>query len=145
MSTLYLVACSATKGTQPAPARDLYQGGAFKLARSWVESIGAPWLILSAKHELLSPSTTIAPYEQPLLKEPWPWRRGWAARVMGRLCLETAYVQAQRVVLLAGSTYCEYLVDLLQESGREVLTPLARKGIGEQLGYLSARVREVRP
>jgi hypothetical protein len=64
---------------------------------------------------------------------------------MGRLCLETAYVQAQRVVLLAGSTYCEYLADLLQESGREVLTPLARKGIGEQLGYLSARVREVRP
>ena len=145
MSTLYLVACSATKGKLPAPARDLYQGGCFKLARSWIEAIGAPWLILSARHGVVRPEERIAPYEQALLKAPAPWRLGWAKRVLVRLEEIPSYRSASHVVLLAGSVYAEYLVEGMERRGLQVSAPLARKGIGDQLGYLSGKVREVRP
>lgn len=67
MSARFLVIpCGKVKLDRPAPAGELYVGSAFRMARAAADATGRPWLILSARHGLLDPSTVIAPYEQTL-------------------------------------------------------------------------------
>lgn len=50
---LAIVACSASKLAHAAPARELYTGALFKLARELAETVADRWVILSAKHGAL--------------------------------------------------------------------------------------------
>ena len=63
---LCLVSCVAKKAPHPAPAKDLYRSRWFVLAREWVERERLPWYILSAKHGLVHPDTSVAPYDETL-------------------------------------------------------------------------------
>jgi len=58
-----VIACGARKQAAPCPAKDLYVGSLFRLARQAAEADGRRWLILSAKHGLVDPSTTLEPYD----------------------------------------------------------------------------------
>ena len=60
---IYLVSCVGQKLKTPAPARDLYTSVWFRKARSYVESTGLPWSVLSAKHGVVHPDEVIAPYD----------------------------------------------------------------------------------
>ena len=62
--TIALIGCSATKRDRPAPARELYQGTLFKLARAWSEAQGLDWYVLSAKHKLVHPDQVLEPYNE---------------------------------------------------------------------------------
>lgn len=59
MSRVFLVACVSAKRTWKFPARDLYDSPWFRGARSFVESQGGHWFILSAKYGLLDPTRVI--------------------------------------------------------------------------------------
>lgn len=61
--TSIVIPCGKDKQAVPAPARNLYVGSSFRLARAAAMSTGLPWFILSAKYGLLHPDTVIAPYE----------------------------------------------------------------------------------
>src|SRR4051812_38638013 len=58
-----LVGCVKTKLHRPAQAKDLYISPLFRGRRRYVERNCDRWFILSAKHGLLEPDSTIEPYD----------------------------------------------------------------------------------
>lgn len=136
-SALVLVSCVSMKASATAPARELYTSPWFCAARAMVEHSGAPWLILSALHGLVEPTTRIAPYEKTLLTMSVEERRAWASGVLAAL-LPLAKEKG-RVVMLAGARYREFLVPPLRATGIAVEVPMEGLRLGEQLSWLAAR------
>jgi len=135
MSTFYLVSCVGQKGSQPAPASQLYQSDWFTKARSFVEARSGSWAILSAEHGVVLPGEEIAPYERTLNTMKIAERREWAARVRSQLA--GIIPAGAKVVILAGTKYREFLVDHL-EASHEVEIPMKGLGIGSQKQWLAS-------
>ena len=136
---MYWLSCVSQKQTAPAAAKDLYISDLFSKARSYIESTGAPWFILSAKYGLVSPDSVIAPYDLTLNKMAIADRRQWAERVLdqvGKQCFDP-----QRIVMLAGARYREFLMPALKTMGVEVYVPMEGLRIGEQLRWLGEQVQ----
>jgi hypothetical protein len=81
MTRIALVSCTATKLPRATPARDLYRGTWFSLARAWAETFADRWYILSAQHGLVNPDRVIAPYDAALTRQSSEERTAWAVRV----------------------------------------------------------------
>src|SRR5437899_2180268 len=112
-TTVYLVSCVSKKRTTPSLARDLYISDWFLKARDYVESTGSPWFILSAEYGLVSPDQTVAPYERTLNTMSKAERNTWATRVKAQM--EKRLPAADRIVVLAGQRYREFLMDYLRQ------------------------------
>lgn len=139
--TVYLIACSAKKLPHAAPAAELYQGQAFKLARALADRDADRWAILSAKHGLVEPDTIIEPYDYALRDASIEKRRAWGARVSA--ALHARGYRGERCVILAPRAYVvPILADRLGSNMFETFeTPLRGLGIGQQLGYLSQQLK----
>ncbi len=133
---LYLVSCVKSKNNAPMPARDLYASAWFRKARACVERTGRPWAILSAKHGLVWPSDTIAPYEKTLRTMSLPQRRQWADTVLASLAPHLVGVRT--ITMLAGAAYRELLMHELQMQDIEILVPMEGLSQGRQLQWLDA-------
>ncbi len=133
--TVYLVSCVSAKMTQPTEARSLYVSDWFKKARAHVEGTGAVWFILSAEHGLVDPTSVIAPYERTLNTMTVRERRAWADRVIGQL--KATLPRAERIYVLAGERYREFLMGHLRSICPDVQVPMEGLRIGEQLSWLS--------
>ncbi|MEJ2345577.1 MAG: hypothetical protein P8076_15550 [Gammaproteobacteria bacterium] len=136
-SAVYLVSCVSSKQPVRAPARELYVSTWFLKARRFVEATGMPWFILSAEHGLLNPEEEVAPYEKTLNAMAVNERRTWARRVID--AMDRRLPHADRVVVLAGARYREFLLGYLKERFRIVEVPLAGLRIGEQLSWFARR------
>ena len=140
MSTMYLVSCVARKRDESVAAKDLYVSDWFVKARAYVERVGADcWFILSARYGLVDPEAVIAPYEQTLNAMGVAARRAWAARVLDQLRPKLNGVD--RVVMLAGLRYREFLIDDIRARCPSVEVPLAGRRIGEQLGWFKRELQ----
>lgn len=107
------------------------------MARSLVEREKADWRILSAEHGLVAPDHQVVPYERTLNNMPIAARRAWAASLLDDLLtLATPY---NRVIILAGVKYREFIVGPLLAAGITVEMPMEGLKQGEQLAWLSAR------
>jgi cytoplasmic iron level regulating protein YaaA (DUF328/UPF0246 family) len=136
-STLYIVACSATKArtleAAPMPAGDAYIGQAFRLARQQLQRAREKWCILSGHYGFIWPSTIIENYNvkmQPVTKET-VWHECFGSitdRQYARL------MTAERVVVLGSRLYADAAAVLLD---RPVEAPLAGLSIGRMLSALS--------
>jgi hypothetical protein len=135
LRVLYLISCVSKKRVMPAQARDLYISDWFLKARHYVESTRSPWFILSAEHGLLPPDQIVAPYERTLNAMSKPERQAWAARVKAQM--ETSLPTADRIVVLAGLRYREFLMDCLRQRAGTVEVPMEGLSIGRQLQYLT--------
>lgn len=62
--SLIIMACSATKGREAAPAIDLYQGVMYSTFRANVTVRRPAVVILSARHGFIESDRVIEPYEQ---------------------------------------------------------------------------------
>jgi hypothetical protein len=121
----------------------LYVSDWFKKARLYVEGSGDFWFILSAEHGLLDPEAIVAPYEKTLNHMGVNQRRAWAAKVIEQM--EHQLPRTERIVVLAGARYREFLMDNLHSKAKQVVVPLEGLRIGEQLSWLSrAGSEEVR-
>ncbi len=136
---LGLVSCVSVKRSRASPARDLYVSPWFRKARACVEALGCPWYILSAKHGLLDPNATIDPYDETLKALPVYRRRTWARGVIEDLAPRLAGVRS--VTLFAGRAYREFLEPEVRGRGIRLHVPMEGMGIGQQLAWLSDRVR----
>lgn len=132
--TVYLVSCVAQKQSAPLPAKDLYISPWFKKARNYVEASASAWFILSAEYGLVSPDAIIVPYEKTLNNMSVASRRAWARMVGAQLREQLGDVD--RVVVLAGERYREFLLPTLRELAGTVEVPMAGLRIGEQLRWL---------
>jgi hypothetical protein len=61
-SPIILIACSRSKLSHPAPAREFYTGQLFKCALKFVDHFNVPFYILSAKYGWLLPEEIVEPY-----------------------------------------------------------------------------------
>ena len=137
MSEIALVACVKSKCDQPKPAGRLYNSAWFRKARTYARQRCDAWLILSAKHGVLSPDNEIAPYEETLNNFSAQERREWSSRVLQEL--SEVLSPEDEVVILAGRKYREYLTGPLKEEVANVSVPMEGLGIGEQLQFLKER------
>jgi len=138
VETVCLVSCVGSKRAEPAPARDLYQSDWFIKARRYVEAMGCPWFILSAKHGLISPDEVIPPYEQTLNTMGVSERRDWARMVQNQM--DEQMPNASHIVILAGKRYREFLKDYLRRRADTVDVPMEHLGIGQQKSWLGRHV-----
>jgi len=137
VETICLVSCVGAKRAIPAPAKALYRSDWFIKARTYAETIGTQWFILSAKHGLIQPDEVISPYDQTLNTMGVVERRDWARLVQGQMNQQMP--DAVRIVVLAGQRYRESLMDYLRSRAQTVDVPMAGLRIGEQLGWLGSR------
>lgn len=138
----FLVSCVGEKVGHPAKARDLYASAWFTKARTYVEWQGGPWFILSAEYGLVDPDTIIAPYEKTLNTMGVRERREWAKGVIEQLT--TRLPDCEKIVILAGARYREFLMDYLRTRADRVEIPLEGLRIGEQLSWLGSHLQDFR-
>ena len=80
-----LLGCVKLKRDHRSAAKDLYVSPLWNGRRTYAESFGGPWFILSAKYGLLDPDETIAPYDVALAELPSSARRAWGEQVVHAL------------------------------------------------------------
>jgi hypothetical protein len=138
MAVVGLVSCVSRKHAHAMEARNLYDSPLFQKARAFVEKRCDTWYILSAKYGLLHPTQIIEPYEETLNTKTRAERERWAQKV--RTDIRPNVRAGDKVVILAGERYREYLVPWFVEQGCVVEVPLKGLGIGRQLQWLSKQV-----
>lgn len=137
-----LVGCASTKLQRSAPARELYVSQLFKKASAYADLTCDRWYILSANHGLVHPDQVLDPYDVKLGantrgQEPI---HNWADRVRTQLAAELAEIPGVTLVALAGAQYqtvlrpCQWPFEI----------PMKGLGIGQQLGYLTAELEQLR-
>jgi hypothetical protein len=85
VNTVYLVSCVSDKQASELPAEHLYCSAWFQKARRYVlrqMKPGDEWHILSAKHGLLHPGTSVGPYNETLNNMRKSERLDWSQRVI---------------------------------------------------------------
>ena len=138
MAHIGLISCASKKRATSARSMDLYDSALFAKARAFVEQYCDYWFILSAKHGLLVPDHIINPYEETLKTKSALERQEWSQHVWQALC---SYLSSgDKVTILAGERYREYLVPRLATHGCLVCVPLQGMGIGRQLQWLTQQV-----
>jgi hypothetical protein len=114
MAVVGLVSCVKTKREYATEARDLCISPWLKNARKYIESRCQNWYILSAKYDLVHPTSVIDSYEQTLPKKRLE-REQWAQAVWKDL---VTHVHAgDHIIILAGKPYWEYLRPKLEKHG----------------------------
>lgn len=137
---LVLVACCATKRPRRALAADLYVSDLFRKSRAYAEQLG-PWRVLSARHHLVRPDQTLAPYNQRLDMMTPAERRSWAALVANLIRVQG--FAGRRIVMLAGDLYRRDLIPHLTALDCEVSVPMIGLGIGHQKQWLAQQLEGV--
>jgi 5'-3' exonuclease len=135
---LCLVSCSSEKTELEAKAKDLYISALFKKSRRWAELACGNWYILSAKHGLVAPESSLHPYDISLKGASRRDREMWGNRVVSQL--RNVASPADVVFLLAGSTYSDAIIRPLSDSGYRVSQPLEGMSIGRRLRWLNAAI-----
>lgn len=146
MSRIVLVGCGKAKGSNPAPARDLYTGCLFRDRVRYAEAGGDPWRIVSARYGLVDPDDELSPYDQTIASLPEVDRAAWALAVALDLVSELpdlARLRSVHVELHMGADYAERLRDVLQAAGMAPSWPVQHLGIGEQRAWYAQRKRGV--
>jgi hypothetical protein len=133
-STVYLVSCVGKKQNHACKASELYASQWFLKARAYVEATHRPWFILSAEYGLLAPDRIVEPYDKTLNRMELSERREWARRVIAQM--DADLPPADRIVILAGKRYREFLTDYLRRRAGRVEVPMQGLAIGKQLQFL---------
>jgi hypothetical protein len=129
-----LVSCVWPKRATAALAKDLYRSTWFLKARACAESASSYWFILSAEYGLVHPDAMIEPYEMTLDTMGVAERRNWSRRVQQQM--DERMPDANRIMVLAGQRYREFLMDYLAGRAATVHVPMAGMRNGQQLSWL---------
>lgn len=137
MSTIVLQSCVKTKLPHRAKAADLYTSTLFTLSRQYALSLNPDRIfILSAKYGLVDPEQEIDPYDLTLNTMGVPERREWSRRVLSELI--NVVLPGDRIIILAGVRYREYLVPALEKTGCRVEVPMEGLSLFKQQQWLRA-------
>lgn len=130
-----LIQCTDTKRDEPAAAKDLYdESRYFRKMRAWARAKRQPWLILSAKHGLVSPHQRLKPYNE----------RGLSDSQAETIADELTDMGVETVDVTAGRGYTNPLVPALESRGIDVVNHFAGEKIGKREQLLAERTHELR-
>ena len=143
MKKLVLVGCVKSKCDAPSAAKDLYDSPLWRSRRAYAERFGTDWYILSAKHGLVAPEKTIAPYDLALTDLRAAERRTWSQKILDNLAATVPELRGSTIEIHAGKAYAEFgLEDGLDNLGAKVRRPLAHiSGIGAQIAWYAEQLR----
>ena len=143
MKKLVLVGCVKSKCDAPSAAKDLYDSPLWRSRRAYAERFGTDWYILSAKHGLVDPEKTIAPYDLALTDLRAAERRTWSQKVLDDLAARVPELRGSTIEIHAGKAYAVFgLEDGLDKLGAMVRRPLAHiSGIGAQIAWYAEQLR----
>lgn len=135
MNKVGLVGCVKGKQSKPAPAKELYISDLFLKRRAYVERCYDSWVILSAKHHVISPDELLEPYDETLKAKSAAERRSWSRQVFEQL--QQRYLDQNEYVFYfhAGKEYRQYLIPLLKRHSYYWQNPLEGLSIGKQLSW----------
>jgi hypothetical protein len=140
MASIGLISCVSKKQRIASCARDLYVSPLFVKGREYIESHCDKWYILSAKHGLVSPHEIVEPYEETLKTKGREERERWASDVWDQLRHEIR--PGDVIIMLAGISYRQFLVPMIQQYGCSVTIPMEGLSIGRQLQWLSLQTHK---
>ncbi len=147
MKTIVLIACCSKKLSVKAEARDLYTSPLFKKSLEYAKKIAEEQniYILSAKHELVSLSEVLAPYNETLNNKSTDERRVWSKNVLQQLEDEGYDLENDEFVLLAGNNYIDYLIEGRKKLDRKQIKnaklPLEGLPIGKRMQKLNSLIK----
>lgn len=136
-----LVGCGAKKGTTWKPVREMYTSTLFRMSMEIAEQRCDRVYVVSAKHGMLHPNETIAPYEMHIGELTFREREMWASRIVDRL--RYLHRHDYQVELYMGREYAMPLSRALRDRTYHVDDPLRGLQIGERLHQLAAMRRVV--
>ena len=140
MSTVVLIACSATKLSKPAPAYQFYSSDLFQ--KNWEyakkQTDEKDIYIISAKHHLVPHNKTLAPYDLTLKDMPSDKRKEWADEVLKQIKQKGYNLDKDKFIFLAGKTYRQYL----EPEMKNVEIPFDGLRIGQQKKALLKALKE---
>lgn len=128
---LILIGCGKAKKAEPCMAQDLYTGPIFKARRAYAEASGCGWMIVSAKHELVSPFERLSPYNL-TMKDLDPAHRQWWGSWIAHLLQLTMVTEVE---LHMGRDYAESLIPALDAVGIRHSWPVKGLSQGHQLQW----------
>lgn len=134
---IVLVGCVKTKRRSAAMAQDLYTSELFQRRRSYAESTGRPWFILSALHGLVRPDVVVEPYDMALGDQDESYRRAWGERVANSLQSQLGDLSGLLFEVHAGAAYADALEPPLRRHGAVVHRPVQGLSMGHQLRFYS--------
>lgn len=139
---LVLLGCGQAKAKGKRAAIELYTGSVFKAHLAILTHLReSPHYILSAKHRLLQPAITVAPYDATLSDA--SQRAAWNESIIEFF---TEYMveheqaplyggRSHRLLVLAGATYVDGWADQVRELGITVDDPLRGMTLGERRAF----------
>lgn len=131
-----LVGCVKDKASVALPAEDLYTSTLFAGRRRYVERTCDMWFVLSARHGLLEPTTTVEPYDETLKTKGRAERRRWTESVLDQLDTALGELAGLTFEIHAGAEYRDHgLAAGLIARGAALEVPAAGMRIGEQLAF----------
>ena len=134
MTDVTLIQCTNAKREEPAAARDLYdKSGYFRAMRAWADARGDPWYIVSAKHGLVYPNETLAPYDE----------RGLSEAQAETIATTLSEKGVTTVHITAGIDYTNPLVPALEGRGIDVVNHFAGERIGKRRQLLKQATRRL--
>ena len=139
---IVLISCVSKKQSQECMAKDLYISSSFKKSWAYANKLNPDAIyILSAKHYLLHPETSIKPYEKTLNKCKVAERKTWTEKVLKQMKEEGLDVENDKFIILAGKKYYQYLIDNKNGIKNYTLPLQGKGGIGCILKYLTEQTR----
>ena len=139
---IVLISCVSKKQSHKCMAKDLYISSLFKKSWAYANKLNPDAIyILSAKHYLLHPETSIKPYEKTLNKCNVEKRKTWAQEVLKQMKAEGLDVENDKFIILAGKKYYQYLIDNKNGIKNYTLPLQGKGGIGCILKYLTEQTR----
>ena len=134
---IYLISCSKSKLKTEATARNLYTSPLFRKSVRFVEEVCfGNWMVLSAKHGLVSPSTLLHPYDETLNGAKKDTVVLWSNIV----CNQILDLRPSGVVFLCGKLYYQNIVPCLDRNGIPCDVLMSGMGIGERLSFLTKQL-----
>ena len=140
MSTVVLIACSATKLPKPAPAHELYSSDLFQKNWEYAKKLADEKniYILSAKFHLVPNDKVIPPYNVTLKELSSDKRKEWSDEVLKQIQAKGYNLDNDKFIFLAGNAYRQYLVHEMKHT--EV--PFEGLRIGQQKKALLQKLKE---
>lgn len=138
MTEVVLVSCSKGKLDGVQPARDLYEPSPiFRKRRRFARERGDHWGVLSGRYGYLRSWEAVETYEQHRNER----SDVWAAWVLRDLLDDLRHWGAERVTILAGSSYVDPLLPALESRGYDVLDYNRGLRPGERMAALDEAVK----
>lgn len=139
---MIVVGCGKSKLDHSAPARELYTGSLFRMARRYAEASGRPWVILSGAHGVIGPDVVLRPYDAGP-PERGRERDGWARKAAVGIegyARELHPKWKGPICVLAGERYADPLCRELAELDLHWSQPLRGMGTGQRLQFLKREI-----